>query len=302
MKTFKLISRRSFIQKATITTGFVALGYDTIAGKILGTTEKSPFGEEIETVAEAELSESLPEKEYKSRFNALQRYKWKAVFADSGRDDWQKKWFLDGDRAKVENSRKGMTIHAGPTYKSEADHAVLWTKDIFEANNLKITFDFTRIDTAQNPNTVNIIYILAQGGGPKPLDILEWAHERKEPRMNYYYNFMDTYHVSYAVITEDLGNYIRGRRYMPSTGGALNGTELTPEYANVPLFEPGLTYKMTFIKTGRELFLQVKGQGKDMVFYFDTTPFPLINKGRIGLRQMYTRISRYSNFNVFVSQ
>jgi hypothetical protein len=176
---------------------------------------------------------------------------------------------------------------------------------VFEAEYLKIEYNFTRIDTKHSGNTVNIIFILAQGGGPKPLDILEWAHERKEPRMNYYYNFMDTYHVSYSVMQEESvpaeqDKYIRGRRYMPSTGGALNGTELTPEYMNVPLFEPGVTYKMTFIKTGRELFLQVTGNGKDMVFYFDTSTFPPINKGRVGLRQMYTRVSRYSDFKIFV--
>ena len=59
-------------------------------------------------------------------------------------------------------------LHAGPTVRSEADHAVLWTKDIFEADNLKIEYNFTRIDTTTLPGTVNIIYILAQGGAGKP--------------------------------------------------------------------------------------------------------------------------------------
>ena len=240
---------------------------------------------------------------FRIRFEALQKIDWQEVFEDSGRGDWRTKWFLDGDRAKVENSPEGMTVHAGPVYKSEADHAVLWTKDVFEAKNLKIEYHFTRIDTVFSTNTVNIIFILAQGGGVKPLDILEWASERKEPRMNYYYNFMDTYHVSYAVNESDLGpelgKYIRGRRYMPSTGGALNGTELIPEYLNLPLFEPGVTYKMTFIKADRELFLKVEGNAKDMVFYMDATKFPPVEKGRIGLRQMYTRTSLYSDFKIY---
>ena len=248
---------------------------------------------------------ATPEDDARTRFNALQKYEWKAVFDDSGRGDWRTKWFLDGARARVENSREGMTIYSGPAANSEADHAVLWTKNIFEAENLKIEYNFTRIDTFLSTPTVNIIYILAQGGGVKPLDIFEWAHERREPRMNYFYNFMDTYHFSYAVnpaqppTPADQGKYIRGRRYMPSTGGALNGTELTPEYMNVPLFEPGVTYKMIFIKTGREIFLNVVGNNKDMVFYFDATKFPSIEKGRIGLRQMWTRVSRYSDFKIY---
>jgi len=282
--------------------GITAIVPETIFSKSCLTPKNGRPENVFQPRLSADKLQSIPEEEYRNRFDALQKFEWKEVFEDTGRVDWHNKWFLDGDRAKVVNSPEGMTIHAGPTLKSEADHAVLWTKDIFEAKNLKIEYYFTRIDTAPNSGTVNIIYILAQGGGPKPLDILEWAHERKEPRMNYYYNFMDTYHISYSVINEDQSNYIRGRRYMPSTGGALNGTELTPEYADVPLFEPGLTYKMTFVKTESELFLQVEGNGKNMVFYFDTTTFPPIDKGRIGLRQMYTRISRYSDFKVFYSQ
>jgi len=237
----------------------------------------------------------------KRRFDVLQKFKWQEIFSDSCREDWQKKWFLDGARAKVENSSEGMTISAGPKDQSDADHAVLWTKEIFEADNLKIEFNFTRIDTS-SANSVNIIYILAQGGGGKPLDIQEWAKERTEPAMSKYFNNMDTYHISYAVSgvapAPESEKYIRGRRYMPSNGGGLAGTELFPEYMDVPLFEPGTPYYMTFIKAGRELFLNVKGNKKDMFFYFDASGFPPIDKGRIGLRQMFTRVSLYSDIKI----
>jgi hypothetical protein len=242
-----------------------------------------------------------PEFDARARFDVLQKLNWQEIFADSGKEDWHQKWFLDGDRAKVENSQEGMTIYAGPIDGSDADHAVLWTKSVFEADKLKIEFDFTRIDTSP-ANSVNIIYILAQGGGSKPLDILEWADERREPAMSRYFNNMDTYHISYAVSgvepAPESARYIRGRRYMPSAGGGLAGTELFPEYMEVPLFEPGVTYTMTFIKAGPELFLNVQGNDKDMVFYFDASGFPPIEKGRIGLRQMFTRVSRYSDITV----
>jgi len=238
----------------------------------------------------------------KVRFNTLQMLEWEEVFEDSGKSDWSQKWFLDGDLAKVENSSNGMTIYAGPTAGSDADHAVLWTKDIFEAENLKIEYYFTRIDKS-NANTVNIIFIMAQGGGDKPLDILEWANERKEPAMRIYFNGMDVYHISYAVSgiepAPESQGYIRGRRYMPSNRKGLSGTELFPEYMNVPLFEPGITYKMTIIKTGREMFMQVKGNNKDMIFYFNASEFPAIEKGRVGFRQMFTRVSRYSDIKIY---
>jgi len=240
-------------------------------------------------------------KEAKARFDVLQKLEWREIFADSGSGDWRQKWFLDGDLAKVENGPKGMTVYAGPKDGSDADHAVLWTKEIFEADNLKIEFNFTRVDTSP-ANSVNIIYILAQGGGGKPLDILKWAQERAEPAMSKYFNNMDAYHISYAVSgvkpAPESARYIRGRRYMPSNGGGLAGTELFPEYMEVPLFEPGTPYRMTFIKAGRELFLNVRGNGKDMVFYFDASGFPPIEKGRVGLRQMFTRVSLYSDIKI----
>ena len=240
--------------------------------------------------------------DFRIRFDALQQIEWEVIFEDSGRGYWRLKWFLDGERAKVENCAEGMTVHAGPTDGNNADHAVLWTKEIFEAENLKIVYNFTRIDTSQ-ANTVNIIFILAQGGGGKSPDISQWSHERREPFMSHYFGYMDTYHISYAVsgtgTAPEAMRYIRGRRYMPSDGGILPGTELYPEYIHVPLFEPGNTYQMTFIKQGRELFLRVVGNDDDMVFYFDASNFPAIEKGRVGLRQMFTRVSRYSDFKIF---
>jgi hypothetical protein len=242
-----------------------------------------------------------PTGDARARFDILQKLEWREIFADSCTGDWRQKWFLDGGRAKAENSREGMTIFAGPKDQSDADHAVLWTKEIFEADNLKIEFNFTRIDRSP-ANSVNIIYILAQGGGGKSPDIQEWAQERTEPAMSKYFNNMDTYHISYAVSgtapAPESEKYIRGRRYMPSKGGGLAGTELFPEYMDVPLFEPGTPYRMTFIKAGRELFLNVRGNGKDMVFYFDASGFPPIVKGRVGLRQMFTRVSLYSDIKI----
>lgn len=248
-----------------------------------------------------QVSNGAPVDDVQARFDMLQQLEWQELFADSGREDWRQQWFLDGGLARVENSREGMTIYAGPKDGSDADHAVLWTKEVFEADTLKIEFNFTRIDTSP-ANTVNIIYILAQGGGDKPRDILEWADERREPAMSRYFNNMDTYHISYAVSgiepAPEAARYIRGRRYMPSNGKGLAGTELFPEYMAVPLFEPGVPYTMTIIKAGRELFLRVRGNGRDMVFYFDASEFPSIEQGRVGLRQMFTRVSRYADITI----
>jgi len=250
------------------------------------------------------LTEANAYDDPKHRFQSLQSLNWDEVFNDTGDDDWRNKWFLDGALAKVENSSAGMTVYAGPTPNSDDDHAVLWTKDIFQAQNLKIEYYFTRLDTS-TANTVNIIFIMAQGGGGKPLDILDWAHERTEPAMSKYFNGMDVYHISYSVSgiepAPESQAYIRGRRYMPSNKTGLTGTELFPEYMNVPLFEPAITYKMTFIKADSELFMQVEGNDKKAIFYFDASDFPTIEKGRIGFRQMFTRVSRYYDIKIYTN-
>lgn len=79
----------------------------------------------------------------------------------------------------------------------------------------------------------------------------------------------------------------------------LEGTELKPEYLNTGLFKIGVTYHLTFIKYETNLYMNVKGDGQDKTFYFDASAFPKIDKGRVGLRQMYTRNSKYANFRVY---
>ena len=82
-------------------------------------------------------------------------------------------------------------------------------------------------------------------------------------------------------------------------GNNLNGTDLKPEYYNTGLFKIGVTYHIKVIKYGDQLYMNVTGDGKNETFYFDGSSAPVITKGRIGLRQMFTRNSRYANFKVY---
>lgn len=45
--------------------------------------------------------------EAQARFENVRKLEWREIFADSGREDWRQKWFLDGDLAKVENGKEG---------------------------------------------------------------------------------------------------------------------------------------------------------------------------------------------------
>ena len=240
--------------------------------------------------------------EQQKRFDILSEKPAQLVFEDNFRHAWSEKWHLDGENAKIIQKDGRLEMYAGGRAYVDADHLVLWTKEEFKGN-LKIEYDFTRLDSS-GYYCVNILYIQAQGAGRKPFvkDIFKWNELRKVPRMSMYLNNMDTYHISYAVTgvaSEDKPEYIRARRYMPQWEKGLEGTELKPEYLNTGLFKIGVTYHLTFIKYETNLYMNVKGDGQDKTFYFDASAFPKIDKGRVGLRQMYTLNSKYENFRVY---
>ena len=218
---------------------------------------------------------------------------WAEVFSDVCTENWKAKWLLDGEVGTVTNSPEGMTLTAGPEFKNDAHHMVLWTKDSFEGD-LKIEYDYTRLDDA--PNCVTILYIQATGSGDGPYakDITKWSELRKVPAMKTYYNHMNTYHISYAVGDK---KYIRGRRYMPEKQG-LKGTELKPDYHAPELFATGVKHDITVIKKDRDLYMRIENPDKVVYCHMTNPNLPVITAGCIGLRHMFTRSARYANLRV----
>ncbi|MGB0743489.1 MAG: DUF1961 family protein [Opitutales bacterium] len=232
-------------------------------------------------------------------FAQAEKGDWKEVFADPGTGDWKERWFLDGEIGKVSNSPEGMTLTAGPEFKNDAHHMVLWTRDSF-AGDLKIEYDYTRLD--QENRCVTILYIQATGSGQGPYhkDITKWNELRRVPSMRTYYRNMNLYHISYAAFGNSgtaTKSYIRGRRYMPKHG-KLKGTELKPEYFSESLFVTDVKHRITVIKKDRDIYIRI--QSPDEVFYghMENKKFPVISEGRIGLRHMFTRSARYQNFSI----
>ena len=232
-------------------------------------------------------------------FEQADRQVWSPVLTDSCIGDWTGQWFLDGLVGSVTNSARGMELHAGPVYKNDAHHMVLWTKKTFEGD-LRIDYDFTRLDTSTNG--VCILYIEATGSGEKPYlkDITAWNELRRVPSMDMYFAHMNAYHISYAtpIIKEsNFISYIRGRRYMP-TEKTLKGTALEPDYEVTGLFGTGVPHRIIVIKTDRDLYMKVSNGVQTNYFHMVNEALPIVTEGRIGLRQMYTRASVYKNFNI----
>lgn len=234
-------------------------------------------------------------------FRNLLDLDWEETFYDPGTSDWPDKWLLDGLKARVYNSPRGMEFYAGPVPAEDSSHAVMWTRQTFSGN-VKIEYEYTRLDAATK--YVNILYIQATGSGQGDFheEIFEWSDLRRVPAMRMYFNHMHTYHISYAAYgntnLEAPNDYIRARRYMPESGKALRGTDLVPDYFQTGLFQPGVPHKITVIKYGNDLYMEIIGPDTKKRCHWKNTDLPPIERGRIGLRHMASRNARYKNFRV----
>lgn len=225
---------------------------------------------------------------------------WQLKFEDDCTKNWQSKWFLDGEKATVENSGEGMHLIAGPEFGNDAHHMVLWTKQSFNGD-LKIEFSYTRTD--KETKAVNILYIQATGTGQGNFseDIFEWNHLRKVPSMRTYFNNMNALHISFAAFpnNEETQDYVRVRRYPVTTDKGFKQLEIEPTYFDTGLFKTGETYKITVIKTDENLLFKVEGDGLTKLYSWNTSHLPPLIEGRIGLRHMYTRSAIYKDFKVY---
>lgn len=235
-------------------------------------------------------------------FDNLTGQDWQLKLEDCGCSDWTSQWFLDGERAVVKNTPKGMVFSAGPVAGDNGSHAVLWSQQSFSGN-VKIEFDFTRLDTINR--YVNILYIQATGinEGPFSEDIAEWSHLREIPFMRSYFDNMNLLHISYAAFGNDNDlpdDYVRARRYPTRPGHAFNQTDIAPDNFDTGLFTPGVTYHLTCIKHSDNLFLEVRNDEVCKLFHWPLKDIEPVDHGRVGIRHMASRCSRYANFEISV--
>ena len=235
-----------------------------------------------------------------STFERLDGRAWQTVFCDRGDGDWRQRWFMDGRRGSVQNTPEGMVFSAGPVAGDHASHAVLWTNESFDGD-LRIQFAFTRLDTIFR--FVNILYIQATGtdDGVYGEDIAAWRHLREIPLMSSYYDLMRLLHVSFAAHDMDnqdpAADYIRVRRY-PCIAGGFDETEVPPDVLRTGLFAPGVEHQMTFIKTRDVLAMDIRCSDVRRTFAWDLSGREAVTHGRVGIRQMWTRCSRYRDFTI----
>jgi len=249
------------------------------------------------------LSTATAGEAIESRFSQLSQRDWQLAFEDSCTDDWKNNWTLEGEKATIRHSADGMDFRAGPTWKDDACHSVLWTKKSFEGD-VRIDYEYTRTDDAERAVTILYVQATGSGQGPYKKDIAAWAELRKIPSMRVYWGNMNTYHISYAAFgsskDDPESNYLRARRYRPGPDASLRGTELKPDYFMPGLFDRGAPHQMTIIKAADDLYMQVSNKDRTVLCHWKNTSLP-ITEGRIGLRHMYTRAARYRDFRVYTT-
>ncbi|QCW99560.1 DUF1961 family protein [Aggregatimonas sangjinii] len=227
---------------------------------------------------------------------------WVAQLEDTGTEDWQKHWFLDGEIATVDTTEDGMHLQAGPEKGNDAHHAVLWTKKSFEGD-VKITYEYTKTDTLDQ--YVNILYIQATGieNDPFTKDIFDWRVLRAVPKMSSYFRYMNAFHISYAAFSkEERRQYVRARRYPVTAQRTFKETMITPSYDNeVGTIKDGVTYSITAIKTKDHLFFKVDGDGRAKIFSWNISHEKKIGEGRIGFRNMFARCALYKNVKIYTT-
>lgn len=238
------------------------------------------------------------------RFNDIENSKnWHMSFKANG--NWRDQWFLDGKKAKVYNEEQALVFTSGSEEMNPEHHAVLWTKKSF-GKSVKIEYEYTRLDTVNKWATM--IYILATGRGTNdsPVDISSWINRRSIPYMKTYFENMNLLHISYASYgPKDVGieqDYIRARRYPLKEGGTFNSdTKIEGDIFNTGMFHPNEIYKITIIKHDKKLYMQVthRNTEKTKLINWDTSSFPEVTSGRIGLRHMWGKSAIYNNFTVF---
>jgi hypothetical protein len=196
---------------------------------------------------------------------------WLQQFSDNGSSNWQEQWFLDGKEAQITHSENGMTFTTGELEMDPNHHAVLWTKQNF-VGDIKIEYDFTRLDTENKWATM--LYVQATGvdQGIYHKDISQWRELRNTPYMKTYFNHMNLLHISYASYgKDDMGvdkDYIRARRYPVKEGDVFNsGTVIKGDVFTSGFFVPNQTYHITVIKNQHKLFMQVTDKKRKAVCF-----------------------------------
>jgi hypothetical protein len=155
---------------------------------------------------------------------------------------------------------------------------------------VRIEYDYTHLDDASNPYVV-ILFIQAQGTGGRAADISTW--ERPVASYPIYHGEMSNYSITY----DNRANTVRARH---NPGQADAG-----EFKYTDMFERDETYHITIEKSGGDFSMTATNARTGASRTFDFTGSAskgAIEEGRIGLRHMDDRSSRYGNFKIWASE
>jgi hypothetical protein len=234
------------------------------------------------------------------------------LFEDPMTGDWRDNWFLDGEKAVLEQDENGLRITAAtlpgiwekrkesPEQRELFDslHTVLWTKEEFEGE-IGVSYEMTRT----SEGFTILLYMLAQGIGTPPYaeDITEWNDLRKIPRMDLYFGKMNLTGITFR-------DQIRIRQYpwMDAQGREYTDNLIGEmlDYDRIPV---GNNYKVDVELRADTLRIRIEEIGNpdnvldrsfSRVEKLDPRRPAPSTRGRIGIRHMTGSAATYRNFQV----
>ena len=226
---------------------------------------------------------------------------WVLLYSSENESCWEENWFLEGPKASVVTQPNGFIFSAGPDIENPESHAVLWSKSIYSGD-IKVEYEYTRLDSMNAATSVNILYLLASGRGTdeSPPDIRSTTTARQIPWMRSYFLEMNLLHISYAATGPQRSNYVSARRYPANSVSSFNSdTLVTPVYDNVNMFSLGVAHQITATKIGDTLQFEAHHAEGSELFNWDLSSYDPVLSGRVGFRHMWGRSSQYRNIKIY---
>lgn len=230
------------------------------------------------------------------------RPNWRLAFSDNGTGRWSDDWVLFGnpERISVTNGPDGMTFRAGDGTDANADHAILWSKRSFSGD-LRVEWDYTVLDRYSStipPNgycSALMLYSSGAGTFGLPTELLAWPQQARQADTSgrYFHERTRGLQLNYAFVGDPRGNRFRIR----ANPGYLLGTESD----ETDFFRPGASYHVAVEKTGAVVGVKVAelSSGREFSTTFADPLLQNYSSGRIGLRNMNRRESRYAKVRVY---
>ncbi len=228
----------------------------------------------------------------KPKLDLVRDSNWEGAYSTSFlKEEHLKEWHIQtGDKyidsMDIRITDEGLLIQT-PNIVAEETRMYLWSPKIFEGNQW-IEFDF------QVQSEAGLALLVICASGPQRNDFIDEGWMYKTGSMGFILSQTRNYHWEFMRRVEMM------RSDMETQYLAKNPWAYKMSYGCIPRLEQNKWYHLQMVKVGNRLHGSIDGI---TVFDLNDDSFnnngPVLNGGRIGIRQMYKTKMLYKNFEVY---